>query len=148
SSRCGCGLRWLRQEAPLRSNATRCAATRNITHALGGINAARACAAPPRARHRVVQGPPMQPIRFGTDGWRGVIADAFTFEGVRPGTQAVADLIHEEGGTAAPVPVGHDVRFLSRQFAECAAAVLEGNGLTALLPESATTTPMVSCQVV
>ena len=87
-------------------------------------------------------------IRFGTDGWRGVIADDFTFDGVRRVTQAVADLIHEEGGTAAPVPVGHDVRFLSRQFAECAAAVLEGNGLTALLPETATTTPMVSCQVV
>ena len=87
-------------------------------------------------------------IRFGTDGWRGVIAEDFTFDGVRRVTQAVADLIHEEGGTAAPVPVGHDVRFLSRQFAECAAAVLEGNGLTALLPEAATTTPMVSCQVV
>ena len=90
----------------------------------------------------------MQPIRFGTDGWRGVIADDFTFDGVRRVTQAVADLIHEEGGTAAPVPVGHDVRFLSRRFAECAAAVLEGNGLTALLAEAATTTPMVSCQVV
>ena len=90
----------------------------------------------------------MQPIRFGTDGWRGVIADDFTFDGVRRVTQAVADLIHEEGGTAAPVPVGHDVRFLSRRFAECAAAVLEGNGFTALLPEAATTTPMVSCQVV
>ncbi|HZN04293.1 MAG TPA: phosphoglucomutase/phosphomannomutase family protein [Candidatus Polarisedimenticolia bacterium] len=90
----------------------------------------------------------MHPIRFGTDGWRGVIADDFTFEGVRRVTQAVADLIHEEGGTAAPVPVGYDVRFLSRRFAECAAGVLEGNGFTALLPETATTTPMVSCQVV
>lgn len=105
----------------------RIATARNIAHAPGGINV---------------------PIRFGTDGWRGIIAEEFTFDGVRRVTQAVADLIHEEGGTASPVPVGHDVRFLSRPFAECAAAVLEGNGLTALLPETATTTPMVSCQVV
>ncbi|MFQ5878439.1 MAG: phosphoglucomutase/phosphomannomutase family protein [Acidobacteriota bacterium] len=87
-------------------------------------------------------------IRFGTDGWRGVIADDFTFENVRAATQAVADLIHEEGNSGAPVPVGHDVRFLSRAFAEAAAAVLEGNGIPTMLPEDPTTTPMVSCQVV
>ena len=87
-------------------------------------------------------------IRFGTDGWRGVMADDFTFDGVRRVAQAVADLIHEEGGASSPVPVGHDTRFLGARFAEAAAAVLEGNGLATLLPEAATTTPMVSCQVV
>ena len=87
-------------------------------------------------------------IRFGTDGWRGLIADDFTFDNVRTVTQAVADLIHEEGRSRSPVPVGHDVRFLSRRFAESVAGVLEGNGIPTLLPESATTTPMVSCQVV
>jgi phosphomannomutase len=87
-------------------------------------------------------------IRFGTDGWRGVIADDFTFDGVRAVSQAVADLIHEEGRSGSPVPVGHDVRFLSRRFAEAAAGVLEGNGIPTMLPDAPTTTPMVSCQVV
>jgi phosphomannomutase len=87
-------------------------------------------------------------IRFGTDGWRGVIADDFTFDNARSVAQAVADLIHEEGRSGGPVPVGHDVRFLSGRFAEAVAGVLEGNGIPTLLPESPTTTPMVSCQVV
>src|SRR4029453_3444788 len=88
------------------------------------------------------------PIRFGTDGWRGLIGDDFTFDNVRTLAQAVADLIHEEGRSGSPVPIGHDVRFLSRRFAEAAAGVLEGNGIPTVLPEAATTTPMVSCQVV
>jgi phosphomannomutase len=87
-------------------------------------------------------------IRFGTDGWRGLIADDFTFDNVRAVAQAVADLIHEEGRAGSPVPIGHDVRFLSRRFAEATAAVLEGNGIPTVLPEAPTTTPMVSCQVV
>ncbi|HYV85326.1 MAG TPA: phosphoglucomutase/phosphomannomutase family protein [Patescibacteria group bacterium] len=87
-------------------------------------------------------------IRFGTDGWRGVMADDFTFDNVRIVSQAVADLVHEEGRAGSAVPIGHDVRFLSRRFAEAAAAVLEGNGIPTILPETATTTPMVSCQVV
>jgi phosphomannomutase len=88
------------------------------------------------------------PIRFGTDGWRGLIAEEFTFENVRRVTQAVADLIHEEGSSGSPVPVGHDTRFLSRRFADAVAAVLEGNGIPTILPDAPTTSPMVSCQVV
>ena len=87
-------------------------------------------------------------IRFGTDGWRGVIADDFTFDNVRIVAQALADLIHEEGRAGSPVPIGHDVRFLSRRFAEAVAGVLEGNGIPTILPDGPTTTPMVSCQVV
>jgi phosphomannomutase len=88
-------------------------------------------------------------IRFGTDGWRGVIADDFTFDGVRAAAQAAADLLGEEGVRGqGPVPVGHDVRFLGARFAAAAAAVLEGNGIATLLPDGPVTTPMVSCQVV
>ncbi len=87
-------------------------------------------------------------IRFGTDGWRGVIADDFTFDGVRAVAQAIADLVHEEGRSGSPVPVGHDVRFLSRRFAEAVSGVLEGNGIPTILPDGPTTSPMVSCQVV
>ncbi len=87
-------------------------------------------------------------IRFGTDGWRGVIADEFTFDSVRVVAQAVADLVHEEGRSGSPVPVGYDVRFLSQRFAESIAAVLEANGIPTILPDTPITTPMLSCQVV
>ena len=87
-------------------------------------------------------------IRFGTDGWRGVVADDFTFANVRAVAQAVADLIQEDGGARVPVPVGYDVRFLGPRFAGTVAAVLEGNGVPAILPDGPVTTPMVSCRVV
>ncbi len=60
----------------------------------------------------------------------------------------MADFVLEEGSPSAPIPVGHDARFLGARFAAAAAAVLEGNGLSTILPESPVTTPMVSCQVV
>jgi phosphomannomutase len=88
------------------------------------------------------------PIHFGTDGWRGVIADEFTFGNVRTVAQAVADLLREQGDVREPVPVGYDVRFLSSRFAETVASVLEGNGVPTILPDGPVTTPMVSCQVV
>ncbi len=87
-------------------------------------------------------------IRFGTDGWRGIIADDFTFANVRAVAQAVAGVIGEMERDRAPVPVGYDVRFLSPRFAAAAASVLEGNGVPTLLPDGPVTTPMVSCQVV
>ena len=87
-------------------------------------------------------------IRFGTDGWRGVIAEDFTFGAVRRAAQAVADLLREQGAAGARVPVGHDVRFLGRRFARDCAEVLAANGFRPILPDGAVTTPMVSCQVV
>src|SRR3989442_10866611 len=84
-------------------------------------------------------------IRFGTDGWRGLIAEDFTFDNVRAVAQAVAGLIRDERGRAGPVPVGYDVRFLSGRFAEAVAAVLGGNGVPTLLPDGPGETPMVSC---
>jgi phosphomannomutase len=87
-------------------------------------------------------------LRFGTDGWRGVIADEFTFANVRVVAQAVADLLKEGGAKSAPVPIGYDVRFLGSRFAEAVASVLEGNGVPAYLSDGPVTTPMVSCQVV
>src|SRR5437879_13553252 len=86
-------------------------------------------------------------IRFGTDGWRGVIAQDFTFDNVRAVAQAVAGLIRDESGPSAPVPVGYDVRFLSGRFAETVAALLEGTGAPTLLPDRPATTPTVSCPV-
>src|SRR5439155_26983884 len=86
------------------------------------------------------------PIKFGTDGWRGVIAEDFTFENVRRVAQATADYWN-----AQPFPkraiVGYDNRFLSEVYARHVAEVLAGNGIEALLPPVAVPTPAVSYAV-
>ncbi len=72
-------------------------------------------------------------IRFGTDGWRAVIADTFTFENLRLIAQAVADWVNtNHTGTNPPeVVIGYDTRFLSDRFAAEAARVMAGNGIVA-----------------
>ncbi|TDI13478.1 MAG: phosphoglucomutase/phosphomannomutase family protein [Acidobacteria bacterium] len=85
-------------------------------------------------------------IKFGTDGWRGVIGREFTFPNLRRVVQAVCDVMIPAG--ARHVVVGYDNRFLARRFAEESCAVLLGNGLSVLLGERPHTTPAVSCQVV
>ena len=89
-------------------------------------------------------------IHFGTDGWRAVIADTFTFENVRHVSQALADvLVSEYSGAAAPeVVVGYDTRFLSDRFAQETARVLAANGLVVWLTRSDTPTPAISYNVV
>ena len=57
------------------------------------------------------------PIKFGTDGWRGIIADTFTFENVRHAAQATADYFDTVKDTERAVFVGFDGRFLSSKFA-------------------------------
>ena len=56
-------------------------------------------------------------IRFGTDGWRGVISRDFTFENVRWVTQAVVDYLKEQGIADKGLVVGYDRRFLSKEYA-------------------------------
>ncbi|MCS6817251.1 MAG: phosphoglucomutase/phosphomannomutase family protein [Blastocatellia bacterium] len=88
------------------------------------------------------------PIRFGTDGWRGRIAEDFTFENVEIVTQALADFLGEGGGDAdRPVLVGYDRRFLSERFAARVAEVLAGNGLRVGLYRRDLPTPIVSFDV-
>jgi len=69
----------------------------------------------------------MGSIKFGTSGWRGIIAEDFTFEGVRIVTQAIADYLkaHHEGKKG--IVVGYDTRFMGRKFASEAVRVLAGN---------------------
>ncbi|HMS58981.1 MAG TPA: hypothetical protein PKA49_09020 [Tepidiformaceae bacterium] len=67
------------------------------------------------------------PVHFGTDGWRAIIADTFTFENVRACAQAVAAHFSETYGLEKPVVVGYDTRFLSDQFAREVARVLAGD---------------------
>lgn len=72
-------------------------------------------------------------IRFGTDGWRAVIADEFTLANVHLCTAAIADWVKQmEGAAQRGVVVGHDRRFLSEQFAEAVAEALLGQGVRVL----------------
>ncbi|MCK4698594.1 MAG: phosphoglucomutase/phosphomannomutase family protein, partial [Dehalococcoidia bacterium] len=69
------------------------------------------------------------PIRFGTDGWRGVIADDFTFDNVRVCAQSVADYLNGAGLAPRGLIVGYDTRFASEDFAAAAAEVAAANGI-------------------
>lgn len=91
----------------------------------------------------------MAQIKFGTDGWRSVIADDFTFSNVERVAQATADYwaANPADGTEKMVVVGYDRRFLSDQFAKRAAEVFAGNGFAAVLTPEPTPTPSVSYAV-
>jgi phosphomannomutase len=87
-------------------------------------------------------------IKFGTDGWRGVIADDFTFANVARCSQGLADYLRIQGTAASGLVVGFDTRFASRDFAELVASVMAGNGIPVYLCQQATPTPVVSHEVV
>jgi alpha-D-glucose phosphate-specific phosphoglucomutase len=86
-------------------------------------------------------------IKFGTDGWRGVIADDFTFESVRRVAQATADYWNSLVGTEKAAIVGYDNRFLSETYAKLVCEVLAANGIKALYPPLAVPTPAVTFAV-
>lgn len=84
-------------------------------------------------------------IKFGTSGWRGLIARDFTFDNVRLVSQAIADYLN--GVTNPPskvVVMGYDTRFLGREFSLAAAEVLAANGLEPLLCDRDTPTPVIA----
>ncbi|MBL7183676.1 MAG: phosphoglucomutase/phosphomannomutase family protein [Anaerolineae bacterium] len=91
-------------------------------------------------------------IKFGTDGWRAVISDTFTFANLRLVAQAIADYIldeaHQEKGGPPEVVIGFDTRFLSDRYATEVARVLAGNGIVAHLTRADTPTPAISYTVV
>ncbi|MDE0069066.1 MAG: phosphoglucomutase/phosphomannomutase family protein [Caldilineaceae bacterium] len=84
------------------------------------------------------------PIRFGTDGWRGRMAEDYTFANVRRCAQGFANWLADEGHAANAVVVGHDKRFQGEHFAAAAAEVLAGNGFRVLLVDDAAPTPVIS----
>ena len=102
-------------------------------------------------------------IRFGTDGWRAIIADGFTFENLRIVSQAYADYLQTTykqvsndndlsgnvSGLGKPIDVvvGYDCRFLSKEFATEVASVLSGNGIRVVVFEEPVPTPLVSWTV-
>ena len=86
-------------------------------------------------------------IRFGTDGWRGVIAKEFTFENVGIVAQATMDWMAREGLADDGVIIGYDRRFLSREFAELVAEVACGNNIAVRFCDEVSPTPAVSWAV-
>ena len=86
-------------------------------------------------------------IKFGTDGWRGVIAREFTFDNVSLVAQATMEYLNREGLNQRGLVIGYDRRFLSREFAERVAEIAAGNGIATLLTDSVVPTPAVSWAV-
>ena len=92
----------------------------------------------------------MSDIKFGTDGWRGRIADDYTYANVRRAAQGFATYLTATSpvaGRQAAVVVGYDRRFSAEHFAAAAAEVLAGNGLRVYLTDTATPTPVISYSV-
>ncbi|MCG8400441.1 MAG: phosphoglucomutase/phosphomannomutase family protein [Firmicutes bacterium] len=89
----------------------------------------------------------MKGIKFGTDGWRGIIADDFTFASVRVVSQAVADYVKGLGKGDLGLVVGYDNRFLSDRFAGVVADVLTGNGIKVYMGEKPLPTPVTAFAV-
>ena len=87
-------------------------------------------------------------IKFGTDGWRGKIAEDYTFDNVRRCAQGFASYLLEHGGGEKGVVVGYDKRFAAEDFGAAAAEVLAANGLHVWLTDTATPTPVISYSVV
>lgn len=88
------------------------------------------------------------PIKFGTDGWRGVIAADYTFENVRRVGNAIAHYVHESEDASKGLVVGYDTRFSSRAFAEAISEVLAAAGIPIHLSDDYTPTPALSYAVV
>jgi len=82
-------------------------------------------------------------IKFGTDGWRAVIADSYTFENLKKVAQAVADY----AGQGKKIAVGFDTRFMSDKFAAITAEVFKNNGLACVLSDRPIPTPALSFAV-
>ena len=92
---------------------------------------------------------PHPQIKFGTDGWRGVIADDFTFANVRTAAQAVAAYLHARRGSAEEDPtrgicIGYDSRFGSKAFARACAEAVAASGIRVELANDITPTPALS----
>ncbi len=86
-------------------------------------------------------------VKFGTDGWRGIIADDFTYENVRVAARAIALYVLKHERAESGVCIGYDTRFGSRSFARVVAEVLSGAGIPVALSSKVTPTPELSFAV-
>jgi phosphomannomutase len=86
-------------------------------------------------------------VRFGTDGWRAIVAEDYTYANVRDATQGTAEFVHETGQAPNGIVVGYDTRFVSEHFAAASAEVLAANGIKVYLANTSIPTPTVSYSV-
>ncbi|MDY6834486.1 MAG: phosphoglucomutase/phosphomannomutase family protein [Chloroflexota bacterium] len=83
-------------------------------------------------------------IKFGTDGWRGIIAEDFTFANVRHCAQSMAEHLKETGTADNGLVIGYDTRYASDRFAVAVSEVIAANGIKTYLCSNATPTPVIS----
>ena len=86
----------------------------------------------------------MTELKFGTSGWRGIIAEEFTFANARLVCQGIAQYLIDEKLTSQGVVIGYDTRFMSEDFAAMAAEIMAGNGLRSFLGIRTIPTPVVT----
>src|SRR6056297_3137317 len=82
-------------------------------------------------------------IKFGTSGWRGIIADDFTFDNIRLVSQAIADYLNASKRKPKAI-IGSDARFMVEDFSAVVAEVLTANGINVLMCDRPTPTPVIS----
>ena len=82
-------------------------------------------------------------IRFGTSGWRAIIADEFTFENVRRVTEAICSSLNDGSGSKT-LAIGHDTRFMGERFSQVAAEICRDRGFNVLLCDAPVPTPAIS----
>ncbi|MSQ31869.1 MAG: phosphoglucomutase/phosphomannomutase family protein [Dehalococcoidia bacterium] len=87
-------------------------------------------------------------INFGTDGWRAIIAEDFTFENVRYAAAGIAQYINERHLGKQGLVIGYDTRFLSKEFAEAVVEVLTAAGIKVYLCDKAAPTPVISYNII
>lgn len=85
-----------------------------------------------------------QPIKFGTDGWRAIIAEGFTFENIEIVTHAIGEYLLNAFSNEKPVVIGYDNRFMADRFAEFSARILSRCGFSVLLSDSPIATPLIA----
>jgi len=83
-------------------------------------------------------------IKFGTDGWRGIIAEDFTFNNVRICSQGIANYLNKKGLSQKGLIIGYDTRFASEDFASAVAEVIAGNDIKPHLCLKPAPTPVIS----
>src|SRR5439155_1556725 len=87
-------------------------------------------------------------IRFGTSGWRAVMAEEFTFANVRRAVTGIARYVASQRPSGARVIVGRDPRFLGETFCSMAAEILAGHGITPLVIAEPAPTPAIAYAVI
>ena len=85
-----------------------------------------------------------EPVKFGTDGWRAVIAENYTFDNVKKVSLAVARVFNNHPKINNGIVIGYDTRFLGKEFAHAAAEVFGNQNIKVYLTDSFVTTPTVS----